>query len=234
MSTHIYTYLHVYSYLHIYISTHIYTAGSAAPGGHLAPGGAALHGGPRPRGLVPLLQPPAAGRLPPGPAPAHLQHPAAGVGGNNNNNNNMLHYITILPQVSTGWSLALLPTSPVIFGAVVYLVWANRGVPRMAVGHQKISTQIRKIFNHCFNIRTWWRVCGARSGGTAPPGSSWTLAPGSGTTPPPPRGGSQQSAHQSALTCTFFSSPYPFVQFFIIIEIIIFFTKYKLHKYRNT
>ena len=48
--------------------------------------------------------------------------------------------------MSTGWSLALLPTSPVIFGAVVYLVWANRGVPRMAVGHQKISTPARKIF----------------------------------------------------------------------------------------
>lgn len=46
-----------------------------------------------------------------------------------------LHTFNILlPEwaVSTGWSLALLPTSPVIFGAVVYLVWANRGVPRMA------------------------------------------------------------------------------------------------------
>jgi len=32
--------------------------------------------------------------------------------------------------VSTGWSLSLLPVSPILFGAVVYLVWANKGVPR--------------------------------------------------------------------------------------------------------
>ena len=40
-----------------------------------------------------------------------------------------------LPEwaVSTGWSLALLPTSPVIFGAIVYLIWAERGTPRLAV-----------------------------------------------------------------------------------------------------
>ena len=40
-----------------------------------------------------------------------------------------------LPEwaVSTGWSLALLPTSPVIFGAIVYLIWADRGTPRLAV-----------------------------------------------------------------------------------------------------
>ena len=36
--------------------------------------------------------------------------------------------------VSTGWSLSLLPTSPVIFGAIVYLIWADRGTPRLAVG----------------------------------------------------------------------------------------------------
>ena len=35
--------------------------------------------------------------------------------------------------VSTGWSLSLLPASPIVFGAMVYLVWANKGVPRFAV-----------------------------------------------------------------------------------------------------
>ena len=35
--------------------------------------------------------------------------------------------------VSTGWSLSLLPSSPIVFGAVVYLIWAERGTPRLAV-----------------------------------------------------------------------------------------------------
>ena len=41
----------------------------------------------------------------------------------------------LLPDwaVSTGWSLSLLPISPIIFGAVVFLIWAERGTPRLAV-----------------------------------------------------------------------------------------------------
>ena len=32
-----------------------------------------------------------------------------------------------------GWSLAALPISPLVFGAVVYLVWGDSGVPRISV-----------------------------------------------------------------------------------------------------
>ena len=35
--------------------------------------------------------------------------------------------------VSLGWSLSLLPTAPVLLGALAYLAWADRGVPRLAV-----------------------------------------------------------------------------------------------------
>ena len=166
-------------------------AGSAAPGGDLAPGGAALHGGPRPRGLLPLLQPRAAGRLPPGPAPAHLQHPAAGVGGNNHNHNNnsnsMLHHNTILPRCPPAGPSPCCPPRP--SSSAPWSTWSGPtgACPGWRWGTRKYLLQRGKYF--ILFIRTWWRVCGARSGGTAPPGSSWTRAPGWGTTPPPPRGG---------------------------------------------
>lgn len=43
-----------------------------------------------------------------------------------------------LPEwaISTGWSLSLLPASPILFGAMVYLVWANKGVTRLAVSFE--------------------------------------------------------------------------------------------------
>ena len=38
-----------------------------------------------------------------------------------------------------GWSLALLPSCPLVLGAVVHLVWGGRGVARLV--HAKSSLQ---------------------------------------------------------------------------------------------
>ena len=32
-----------------------------------------------------------------------------------------------------GWALAILPVCPLLFGAIVHLIWGDKGVPRLAV-----------------------------------------------------------------------------------------------------
>ena len=47
--------------------------------------------------------------------------------------------------MSTGWSLSLLPMSPIFLGAIVYLVWANKGVPRPAVRIDNLAMSVLNL-----------------------------------------------------------------------------------------